>query len=231
MPLYFMDLGLKAKAKKLSKAGAIVKESVKEEAKETPKTAALTFLLLFTMFISLIGAVVRQNWGLMFLILVIAILLLLPRIIQKWSKISIPPRLEVYIIIFLYATLFLGELMKYYDTYWWWDVVIHTSSGLAIGIVGFLILYVLYKTDKIKSKPKTIAMLAFTFALAIGALWEITEFTIDNAFSTSHMQGSLSDTMWDLIVDAIGAFVAAIAGYFYIKSEHGLAGKAMKQIA
>lgn len=207
------------------------KNIVKKEIEKTPKIAILTAVLLFTMLISFIRAVTIQNWVLAILILVIAALITLPRVIGKWSKVVIPPRLEVYIIAFLYATLFLGELKSYYAMYWWWDVVIHTSSGLAFGVVGFILLYILYKAEKIKTSPKTIAMFSFVFALAIGALWEIVEFGIDNLFNNSHMQASLSDTMWDLIVDSLGALFSAVVGYLYIKSETGMAGTAMVETA
>ena len=159
----------------------------------------------------------------MILTIVVAILITLPRFIGKWSNIKFPDKLEVYIILFFYMTLFLGELKSYYATYWWWDALLHTSSGLAFGILGFIILYVLYKTDKIKTSPKTIALLSLTFALAMGALWEIAEFGIDTAFNTTRMQGaSLHDTMWDLIVDTLGGLASSVMIYLYLKHDSGV---------
>jgi uncharacterized membrane protein YjdF len=131
----------------------------------------------------------------------------------------------------------LGELYHYYTTYWWWDVLIHISSGAAFAIIGFIILYILYKTDKIKTSPKIIAIFSFVFALSIGALWEIIEFTIDSAFGTHMQSGSfywikmqscgLADTMKDLIDDSIGALFSAIMGYLYIRRESGIVVKPM----
>ena len=96
-------------------------------------------------------------------------------------------------------------------------------------------MYVLYKTGKIKTSPKTIAVFAFAFGLAIGALWEIAEFSIDRTFGpisngvlmqTIDIHGcGLADTMKDLIVDAIGALFAAVMGYLYLKRDSGIVVK------
>ena len=206
-----------------------MKSAVRKEIEKSPRTALLTGILLFTMVFSFVGAILQHNWILMLLTLTIAIMICLPRFIGKWSNIVFPESLETFLIIFLYATLFLGELKHYYTTYWWWDVLLHASSGLAFGIIGFIILYIFYKTNKIETGPKMVAMFLFTFALATGALWEIVEFTIDQTFGTTMQSGrfygnviqsgGLLDTMKDLIDDSIGALAASIIGYLYLKRE------------
>ena len=204
---------------------------VRTEIKRTPKIAILTLVLLITLVISLVESVIRGNWVFMILTVVVGVLICLPRFVAKWSDIVVPERLEVYIIFFFYAALFLGELKNYYATFWWWDVAIHTSSGLAFGIMGFLILYVLYRTEKVKTSPKTVAMFTFACALAIGALWEIVEFTVDSIFgpisNSVNMQGSLANTMRDLIVDSIGALFSAVMAYLYLRMESGIVVKSM----
>jgi hypothetical protein len=64
-------------------------------------------------------------------------------------------------------------------------------------------------------------LFSFCFALAIGALWEIYEFAMDSIFGLNMQKSGLVDTMWDLVVDAGGAFVASLIGYFYIKLDRG----------
>ncbi len=200
---------------------------VKQEIKKHPKTSILTFVLLLTLVVAFVGALRQHNWIPMLMIVVISILICLPRIIGRLSNIEIPAKLGVYIILFIYTTLFLGELKNFYVRFWWWDVLLHISSGLAFGIIGFIILYILYKAEKIKTSPKIIAMFSFAFALAIGALWEIVEFTIDYNFGTSLQGGSLVDTMKDLIDDSIGALFSTIMGYLYVKKESGIVVKPM----
>ena len=127
--------------------------------------------------------------------------------------------IEILTILFIYASIFLGEVKGYYTRFWWWDTLLHTTFGIALGFVGFMILYVLYKGNKIKASPILVAFFSFCFALALGALWEVFEFIMDQTLGLT-MQKSGSDTMRDLIVDSIGALISAIAGFIYLKYGH-----------
>lgn len=154
------------------------------------------------------------------LMLIIALNFLLtfaPRLFEKRYKVDIPIEFEIAIVLFIFASLFLGEVRGYYTKFWWWDVVLHTGAGVAIGFFGFMILYILYKANKFKARPITIAVFAFCFALAIGALWEIFEFSMDQFFALNMQKSGLVDTMWDLIIDSLGALLASAVGYFYLK--------------
>jgi uncharacterized membrane protein YjdF len=205
--------------------------AIKKEIKKYPKRSTLTLILLFTLIIAFFGALIQLNWLSMLIIVVISILICLPMIIGKLSKIDIPLSLELFAVLFIYATLFLGDLKNYYATYWWWDILLHLSSGLAFGIIGFLILYLLYRTEKIKTSPKMVAMFSFTFALAIGLLWEIFEFSMDYVLGTDWQSSmgvcSLTDTMKDFIADSIGALFSAVMGYLYLKKDSGIVVKQM----
>ena len=213
------------------------KNVVKREIEKYPKRSILIFILFLTLIIAFFVALKQYNWVLMLLTVIVAILICLPMILGKLFKIDIPLPFAFFSILFIYASLFLGEMKNYYAMYWWWDILLHTSSGIAFGIIGFLLLYVLYKTEKFKTSPKMVAMFSFAFALAIGALWEIVEFTIDSIFGPlsnhAYMQSvvngcALVDTMWDLICDSIGALFAALMSYWYMKRESGII---VKQIA
>lgn len=68
-------------------------------------------------------------------------------------------------------------------------------------------------------------MIAFCFALAMGALWEIFEFAMDQIFGLNMQKSGLVDTMTDLIVDTVGALIGAISGFFWLKGQQvGVAG-------
>jgi len=110
--------------------------------------------------------------------------------------------------------------------YWWWDVVLHTGSSLLLGIIGFLLVYVLNEKDDINLDLTAgfMGLFAFVFAVALGALWEIFEFTMDTLFGMNMQKtmfddtSGLTDTMWDLIVDTIGAAIISILGYGYFRT-------------
>jgi hypothetical protein len=67
-------------------------------------------------------------------------------------------------------------------------------------------------------KPSFVALFAFMFALGMGAIWEIMEFAIDQTFGTTMQKSGLVDTMWDLIVDGLGALTISILGYGYLST-------------
>jgi hypothetical protein len=155
----------------------------------------------------------------------IIIITLGPFLLGRFLRVFIPPEFVLLTVVFIFASLFLGEIRGYYTRFWWWDIVLHTGSGFLLGILGFLLVHILNETEKIdfNMKPGFVAFFAFLFAVATGGLWEIFEFSMDKFFGTNMQKemlgdtSGLTDTMWDLIVDTIGALVIAVLGYGYIK--------------
>jgi hypothetical protein len=157
----------------------------------------------------------------------ILLLTFLPTVFASRIQVEIPPEFEVLTVAFIFASLFLGESRDFYNKFWWWDIALHTTSGVLLGILGFLLVYVLNETPRVDlhMRPGFVAFFAFCFALSVGTVWEIFEFAMDQFFGMSMQTpmlddpSGLTDTMIDLIVDALGAMVVSIAGYFYMK--HG----------
>lgn len=143
-----------------------------------------------------------------------------------------PESFELLIIFFIYSAIYLGEVRDFYFRFWWWDTFLHFISAMALGIIGFAILLMLRKKEKISAKPFWISLFVFSFALSMGALWEIFEFAVDQIFGTNMQKSGLVDTMKDLIVDSIGALVVATTSYFYLKrKKETYPTKIAKQIA
>lgn len=150
-----------------------------------------------------------------------------PVVLKERLPVFVPPEFQVLTILFVFASLFLGEVLRFYDRLWWWDIFLHTSSGLLLGILGFLLVYVLNENQRIDVhlNPRFVVLFAFAFAVAVGALWEIFEFGMDQVFGTNMQKpmfgddSGLTDTMWDLIVDTLGALCISAIGWWYMKSE------------
>jgi uncharacterized membrane protein YjdF len=170
------------------------------------------------MAIDFVVVMVRGQWLTGMLILVIGLILLAPTLLKDRIQVKIPYEFQLIILIFVFAALFLGEIRSFYYRFWWWDIVLHVASGFLLGIFGFLLIYVLNENKNVNMsmKPRFIALFAFAFSVAIGVIWEIFEYTMDSALGANMQKPmlgdptGLTDTMWDLIVDTIGA--AAIAG-------------------
>lgn len=180
----------------------------------------IVYFLRLTIVGAMIIEIIYQRWSLLFITALILLVTYTPSFFEKRYKINLPLELEVFVILFLYASFFLGEVQSFYAKYWWWDVVLHAGSGIALGYVGFIILYVLYGNNKIKTNPLWLAFFSLSFAMSIGALWEIFEFGMDQIFGWNMQKSGLVDTMWDLIVDFIGALIVSVIGYFYLRKKN-----------
>ena len=179
----------------------------------------LISLIRAFLLVAFIGAVVNQRWLILFVSIIAFFITFIPGLLDRFYGIKIPADLAVMTILFIYGTLFFGEVRGFYARFWWWGTFLNMVSAIALGLVGLTILYALYKDKKIRVSPGVVAIFAFSFAVAIGSLWEVFEFAIDQLFGFSLQGPSLKGTMEDLMANVIGAFLVSLGGYFYIK--HG----------
>ena len=169
-------------------------------------------------------AVVLRQWEVIFFAATALLFSYVPRLIERNYKVQLPIEFEIVIVTFVYAAIFLGEAEDFYYRFWWWDLMLHTVSGVVLGFTAFLALYILYSQKRLNAKPFVLSLFAFSFSLAVGALWEIGEFGLDRLFGLNTQKSGLSDTMSDLIVDAGGALVAALLGYIFLKRQQANRG-------
>ena len=163
------------------------------------------------------SGVLTQTWPVVFVAIVTLVLTFLPARFARFFGISLPRSVLTAIVVFIFATLFLGEVGDFYERFWWWDVALHFFSALSFGAMGFLFIFMLFEGDRYAAPPWALAVLAFCVGLSIGALWEVFEFTMDQLFGLNMQKSGLVDTMKDLIVDTVGAAIGAFAGYLYLK--------------
>ncbi len=181
---------------------------------------ALTLFLQATLLAGAILFCFQGRWLTAGVTTAIIVVTLLPLVLGRRFDVRIPPEFEFLAVIFVYASLFLGEVHGYYIRYWWWDAVLHTGSGFLLGVLGFLLVYVLNERPDVAlhMRPRFVALFAFMFAVGMGALWEIFEFAMDQLFGMNMQKSGLVDTMWDLIVDCVGAAVISLLGWLYMRT-------------
>lgn len=166
--------------------------------------------------------------------------------IEKNRKINIPNALEVVITLFIYAGIFLSNQFNLYYKFWWWDDLLHFFSGIIIGFIGFIVIYIINHNYSMDISPLLVALFTFTFAVTLGVFWEVLEFTLDALLASDHQkwglppdsvllgkpyQGSgLRDTMSDLIVDCLGALITSFITYFAYKKDKKRTLEQMKGI-
>lgn len=178
---------------------------------------SISLAVKIAIFLVFITSIIKLNFANAALAFVVLIISFIPSIVRKRFNIILPPEFEALFALFLYGSMILGEFQSFYLKYVWWDVLLHGLSGIMIALIGFMIVYSLYYTHKVVFSPLIASIFVFSFALSIGALWEIFEFAMDSFFGLNMLKSGLVDTMWDLIIDSIGALIVAISGYFYMK--------------
>jgi hypothetical protein len=187
----------------------------------------LLAILQTVMLVELAVLLRQEQWLNVLQVTIIIGLTLAPFVFRSRLPIRVPPEFQILAIAFVFASLFLGELRNYYALIWWWDISLHATSGLLFGIVGFLLVYVLNENERIdlSLRPRFIALFAFVFSIAVGALWEVFEFAVDQLLGTQMQKprfgdpSGLTDTMWDLGFDAVGALVISAFGWWYMIHE------------
>ena len=190
------------------------------------------FFILLT-----IGAIIfnfiNAQWEVLLGALLTLLLFLLPTIFSERTKITIPAVFQIIILLFIFASMYLGEIHNYFYRYSWWDSMLHSVSAIILGYIGFLLIYALNRDKNIhvRLSPFFIALFTFCFAMTVGVLWEIFEFGVDTLLGVNMQKArnleqvygvfdtrlGVIDTMRDFIVNTIGALIVSIIGYYYSK--------------
>lgn len=155
----------------------------------------------------------------------------LPSILERKLRFELPSLLYGFYIVFLYCAIFLGEVRSFYYLVPRWDSICHFFSSMMMGFFGLMVITILNRDEHIAMdlSPFFLCLFAFCFSVTMGSLWEIYEFAADGLFGMNMQkfmtaQGellvgheALRDTMKDIIVDVLGAFLASCIGMFSIR--------------
>ncbi len=194
--------------------------------KEIKSDESVMHLLLWILRVVILGtalwALFLFSWQSFFLAILAYILSFIPEFIEYKFKTVLPIEFDFAIALFVFLSVFLGEIGDVYERFFWWDAVLHLASGFMLGYIAFLWLYIQVKRAKIDTSSKIHGFIIFCVAMALGALWEVFEFAMDQIFGLNMQKSGLLDTMWDLIVNSLGALSIALIGATYMK--HGGVG-------
>ena len=125
-------------------------------------------------------------------------------IVSKIFKLSMNNK--IFISLFIFFSQYLGSCLGFYDKFFWWDIMLHTLSGVLFYLIGMDIYKAIYK-DK---NGLLMFLFAFLFSLSIANLWEIWEYLWDGLLGLDTQRSylligryALKDTMTDLISSTI----------------------------
>lgn len=112
-----------------------------------------------------------------------------------------------------------------YDRTWWWDHLTHALSAAVVTSVAYATVSALDNHHEDLVLPAHfLAVFLLTSTLALGVLWETLEFvardlgTLIGAEPVLVVYG-VSDTLLDLVFDAVGALIVGVVGVHRLGSD------------
>lgn len=166
----------------------VIKRIVKKFSIKEQKNKFLLLIyitLRLSVLICLILEIINKNYHNVFLCILTLIMFMIPSIINKKLKIEFPSTLEAIIIMFIFSAQILGEIQNFYKIFKYWDTILHSINGFICAGIGFSLIDIINKNDKIKFSLSSVfvTIVAFCFSMTIGVMWEFFEFTMDRYFN------------------------------------------------
>ena len=172
-------------------------KTYKEHIKKNKGVFVVYILLRALVIGAMVLSCIRGNYENLFYCSLALVLFLIPAFFEKNFDIDIPNILEGIILLFIFASVVLGEMGNYYTKIPMWDTILHTLNGFLCAAVGFGLVDILNRHEKVKFRlsPLFLALVAFCFSMTIGVLWEFFEFGMDVFFG--------KDMQKDMVVERI----------------------------
>lgn len=170
-----------------------------EEMRQHKVKAAIYIILRLVIAAVFIISIINGKWENTMTCFLSFLLLMIPSFIENRLDIELPSVLEVVMIIFVFAANIMGEMGAFYEIIPMWDTVLHTINGFICAGVGFGLIDILNRNDKIKMNlsPMFVCLFSFCFSMTAGTVWEFFEFAMDMFFG--------KDMQKDTVVNVINS--------------------------
>ncbi len=181
-------------------------KALKMEIREHKSSAIVYFVLRFIVIAVLILQVFNGNYENVFLCILTLVLLIVPSFIQVNFKIEFPTTLEIIILLFIFSAEILGEIREYYILFPAWDTILHTMNGFLMAAIGFALVDILNRDERImfKLSPIFVSIVAFCFSMTIGVIWEFFEFGMDQIFRLDMQKDTILTSISTVMLDPLG---------------------------
>jgi uncharacterized membrane protein YjdF len=136
------------------------------------------------------------------------------------------PRFYDFSLIVVMTLISWGEVLGVYDSWRYYDNVVHTTVPLLLTGVVYVLLMRLDVVPELQDLERLAQRIGFfltvlIMGMAIGAAWEIVEWVLDST-TGSHLIISTTDTATDLIWDTIGSAGSATILVLWSLGHHSL---------
>lgn len=181
-------------------------KALQMELREHRSSFMVYFVLRLLVIIVMILQIFNRNYENVFLCVLTLLLLVVPSFVQITMKVELPTTLEIIILVFIFAAEILGEIREFYLVFPFWDTVLHTLNGFLAAAIGFSMVDLLNRSEKMvfKLSPLFTAIGAFCFSMTIGVIWEFFEFGMDRIFGYDMQKDTVIHTIRSVMLDPEG---------------------------
>ncbi|NCN86487.1 ATP-binding protein [archaeon] len=181
----------------------------------------LSISVKLVLILSIITSLHNHLWHIASTNIFLLFLTFTPQILKKYTKIKFPTSFEITLLIFVLITLSLGKLT---------GIIAPILFGVGVGLIGLLFLFILYSTNQIKKNYFLIILFSFSLAITFGALLEIAKYLLKLVLHHELNEGIYLFTMQNLIYVSIGAALASIIGFVYMKTHFSIIHKLIQKL-
>ncbi len=172
------------------------------------------FILRIIVIGILVYNIVRGHWESAMTCALSFILFMIPSFIENKMKIDVPDVLEVIMILFVFSANIMGELGSFYEKIPFWDTMLHTLNGFICAGVGFGLIDILNRNERVKISlsPIFVCLFSFCFSMTAGVVWEFFEFGVDMLLSKDMQKDTVVTTINSVLLSGGENKVTTIKG-------------------
>lgn len=189
-------------------------DSIRAQIKQKKGLATVYFLLRLSVILTMVAQIYNRNFENVYLCILTLVLFMLPAIFERKLHIDVPDTLEVIVLLFIYAAEILGEIREYYIAVPFWDDLLHTTNGFLCAAIGFSLVNLLNKDERVEFQlsPAYMALMAFCFSMTIGVLWEFFEWGADTFLHADMQKDEIIHAINSVNLDPLGRNVPNYIG-------------------
>lgn len=176
---------------------------IKEIEKKKHKSSFIIYMILRTLvLLCMVREIMNGNFQNALLCVLSLALFLLPSLAEKKFKIELPNLLEIIIMLFIFSAEILGEINNFYGIYPNFDTILHTINGFLCASIGFSLVYLLNKNiESFQLSSIFVCLVAFSFSMTIGVLWEAFEYGMDKYFNLDMQKDTYVNKINTVLLD------------------------------
>lgn len=188
----------------------IWRKALRMEVREHKSSFLVYTVLRLLVILCMILQFFNRNYENVFLCILTLILFDMPSLLQLKLKIELPTTLEIVILLFIFAAEILGEISSYYIIFPNWDTLLHTLNGFLMAAIGFSLVDILNRDEKLKFElsPFFMSLVAFCFSMTIGVLWEFFEYAMDRWLGFDMQKDTIIHSFSSVMLDPTNSNIA-----------------------